>query len=728
MAPTLTNRFSYSARVRALRRVCLLATFVLVTGTPFVAQLPAQAPPARQSQDIPGLISKARLNPPLRSRLRELRFSPNGAYVLLQDETAAYVVRTNPLGIVFQLGTNQCLPLRFSPDSQNVVAATPGMQVDRFNVGANKEIDSRTLGSGDRCYASTLSLDGELYACLDDKSELRIFRTRTGEQIFDGRIGDHPGRTFPFPVPYHLGLARSEPFGYYLASVFILPDFMATIPLLKFSPDGHYLLAHGLYPQTTALIDVQHGVQTSVPKGMRRGAEETTVEFVASDKVLVADPAKKEESVLMSFPAGEAITKLAVGGEMTGTSNPRYAIAFQTAGEKGKKADVVDLQTGKSVATTSILGADVWGSQIVSYADDGALAFTRIGDEKPFVRAGGIVSPLPTLHVAAVSPGLEKIAIGIPGHGGVFDVSTGERAATFDALSGAWFASDQTCYIRVPAVQPDTSTIESVDAKSGTISDITSIENIRIRDESISSGPVLLSHFVLRLMLMMDWQEFPFEIHGLDTTTGKMLWLREFGGDPTRINTRKHTPVPFTDPQGDRVVLGWPAKTPMGEEVANHDATAKRLLKEAKISDHDSVFEVLDARSGKTVGAVLVQTGAGPNTFDSAFSEGDWLVLEKNGRSAMVFSLSTGEQVADEAGYGPAITAATGLLSVTTDGGHLELYDLKTQARKYAYNFPQEIAYAHFSADGKRLLVMTDNQMVYVLDLTDIPATPMPQR
>ena len=93
----------------------------------------------------------------------------------------------------------------------------------------------------------------------------------------------------------------------------------------------------------------------------------------------------------------------------------------------------------------------------------------------------------------------------------------------------------------------------------------------------------------------MDLQEFPFEIHALDSTTGKLLWLRAFGGDPYRLNAHKNTPVPFTDPQGDRVVLGWPAKTAAGEDAANRDPTTKRLIKQTKLSEYDSLFEVLDA-------------------------------------------------------------------------------------------------------------------------------------
>ena len=697
-----------------------------VAGT--ATALGAQAPLVRRSAEIPGLISKARLNPPMRSRVRELRFSPNGAYVLLQNETITYVISTNPLGIVLQLATYAALPLRFSADSKTIVSATPNMQVARYNVSDGKEVDNRTLGNGGRCYASGLSPDGESYACLDDQSELRIFRVRTGDQIFDGRVGEQLGQAAQpvfFPSPYHANLARSEPFGYYMAHTPSDPaDFTATATMLKFSPDGRYLIARGLSRDSATVVDLQRGAQVDLPKPLRHAITEESVAFVAADQMAAADPIKTDDGALLSFPSGATVRKLDISGTLAGTNNPRYLLTFSGSGT-ARIASVIDVETGKTVANPSKLGADVWGSQIVSYTDDGVLAFTRIGDDKPFVRAGGLIPPLATMHAAAVSPSFATIAIGVLGQGTMFDVATGKRIASFDAMNGAWFTDERTCRIRVPSAQPESFTLENVDAGSGAVSDPISIENMPLRNEHTFSGPVLLSHYVMRPTVLMETQEMPFELHGLDEATGKTLWMRAFGGDISRINTQKNTPIPFTDPQGDRVVLGWQAKSAAGEEAAGHDATAKRLFKQAKISPHDSLFEVLDARSGKTVAAVLVQTGAGPDTFDSAFSEGDWLVLEKNGRSAMVYSLSTGEQVAQETGYGPAISAATGLLSVATDDGHLELYDLKARAQKYVYQFAGQIAYSHFSADGTRLLVLTEDQMVYSLDLAKLPATPV---
>ena len=682
MALALTNRFRYSAPARRFRCLWLVTIAVAVVGLSPDAQPRAQDSAGKSSDRIPGLLSTAQLDPPLRSRLRELRFSPNGAYILLQDESAAYVIATNPLHVVSGLRASQSLPIRFSPDSQAIVVATLDMQVGRYSVNGDKESDSRIFGNGAGCYAAKLSLDGELYACLDAHSELRVFRVRTGQPVFGGHVGDQPGQAFPFPVPYHMGLARSEPFGYYLSNSYMAADVMATTSMLNFSLDGHYLIARGLYQDAAALIDLQHGRQIGIPKLMRHGVEEGSIAFVAHDRVAIADSEKKDEAALLAFPAGTLINKLDIHGKLQATSNPRYVIDFPDAPEAARDASVIDLETGKSVATISKRGGDVWGAEVVSDNDEGLLTFAVIGAGQPAVRARTLLSPLPPLGTAVVSPNLGTIAVGITGQGGVFQVSTGKRVAGFHSLRGAWFANDQTCYLGIPGMQPGATTLENLYLKTRAVSSLASVDDLRFRNESIFSGPVLLSHVATKLILLMDLQEFPFEIHALDSTTGKLLWLRAFGGDPYRLHEHKNTPVPYTDPQGDRVVLGWPAKTAAGGEAANRDPITKRLIKQTKLSEYDSLFEVLDGRSGKTVGAALVQTGAGPGTFDSVFSEGDWLVLTKDGRRVIVFSLSTGTQIAEEPGYGPAISAEKGLLIDP------ECFCAPTVAGKMANNTP----------------------------------------
>ncbi len=708
-----------SLRQRLFYAAIFLCLVALIGWPKLGAQESAAKPGA--SQTLPGLISKAQLDPPLTSRLREMRFSPNGASLLMQDDSVAYVIATNPLAIQLQLAASRLLPMRFSSDSQQLVAATRNMQVAGYKIHEKTAAFQKTLGDGKECYAAALSNDGELYACLDDKSELHVFRTRTGEQIFDKTIGEAPSFSFPLPAPYHIGLARSEPFGYFLTPNYVPFDAATTAAMLDFSADGHYLIARSKFLQQPAeLIDLQTKKTIGMPKALRAAADMGTVTFVAPDRAVTTTFGSRNEAELVSFPAGETLGKLDFGGFLQATDNPRYVIdvPFDMSGVK-----LVDLQTDKSVAQLSMAGNDVDDKLIASYTSDGFLTLTQIGAAQPLVRARTPVSPLPLLRTAAVSPGLDTIAVGIDGNAGVYSVPTGKRIAPFMGLSGGWCPNDQTCYIRVPGIPPAGSALESVDLKSGATSNLTTLKEAPYSNENISSGVVLLAHRVPPpkpgAMPAMGGRNFPYEIHALDPQNGAEIWQRSFTIDPLSQNLAiKSTPVVYTDPQGDRIVFGWGAKTGGGKEAAEHNPAAKNLMKQVKVTDHDAVFEVLDARSGKTIGAAFVQTDSGADTFDSVFSEGDWLVLVKGGRTVSAFSLSADSQVAEETGYGPAISAEAGLLSVVGDGGHFTIVDLKAPSQKREYTFPSSVAYAHFSADGKRILVITEDQIVYVLSVT----------
>jgi len=658
------------------------------------------------------------------SRLREVRLSPNGESLLLQGDEVAYVIGTHPIAMQLNLAASQVLPMRFSPDSQDLVAATRNMLVVRYKISERRATEQKTLGTGARCYAAALSNDGDLYACLDDKSELRVFRTRTGEQIFDKTIGLQPDFSFPTPAPYHLGLARSEPFGYFLTSNFMPPDNAAAPPMLIFSFDGRYIVARSkFFQQPSELVDLETKKTVGMPKSMRSAADMGMVTFVAPDRVVTASLANTNGMELLSFPAGDKMGTLDFKGFLSATSNPQYVIdvPFDMSGAK-----LVDLQTDKVVAQLPAGGNDVGGKLIASISSDGILTITQMGQTQPPVAIRIPAAPLGLLRTAAVSPGLESIAVGIDGDAGVYSVQTGKRIAPFLALTGGWCPNEQTCYVRTPGIPPAGSALQSVDLKTGATANLATLQEIPYSNETISSGNILLSHRVKPpvpgAMPPMGGKSFPYEIHALDPATGKELWQRAFEIDPySQTQSIKSTPVVYTDPQGDRIILGWGAKTGGGKEAADHDPTAKNAMKQVKVTDHDSVFEVLDARSGKTIGAAFVQTGGGADTFDSVFAEGDWLVMEKDGQRVSAMSLSTGAQVVQDTGAAPAVSAETGLLSFAGKEGRLELVDLKAPGQKHDYTFPSEVAYSHFSADGKRLLVLTEDQTVYVLDVTKLP-------
>jgi hypothetical protein len=210
--------------------------------------------------------------------------------------------------------------------------------------------------------------------------------------------------------------------------------------------------------------------------------------------------------------------------------------------------------------------------------------------------------------------------------------------------------------------------------------------------------------------------DIPYSLRALDPATGKELWKREFF---------ENSPVPFADPQGDRLVLGWNAQSPFAQSAARRIPAVWEIFKHAKISKLDSYFEILDARSGESIGGVLIQVGSGPASYDAAFSAGDSLFLTKDGKRVSVYSLQDGSLKVRLVGAIPTANSQNNLFALEEGPGRLFIYDLSTGARLDQQIFPDSLAYAHFSADGNRLLVLTKYQLAFVLDVSAV-RTPRP--
>jgi hypothetical protein len=178
------------------------------------------------------------------------------------------------------------------------------------------------------------------------------------------------------------------------------------------------------------------------------------------------------------------------------------------------------------------------------------------------------------------------------------------------------------------------------------------------------------------------------------------------------------------DPQGDRLVLGWGAKTGGAHKAARQHETAWQSFKTAKINKEDTLFEALDARSGESLGCVLVQTGSGAKSFESAYSEGDSLILVKDGIRLSLYSLRDGSLKARLVGERSAANAQSALLALHRGGGLVTLYDLNSGAQRYELRFQEGIAYLHFSVDGKRLFVLTEHQAAYIIDVNGVGQDP----
>ena len=664
-------------------------------------------------EGLHGIISKSQLSPPLQSRLRALRFSPDGSRILLQDESTLYILTRNPLAIEIAAPARYALPSRFSADSTAIVVATRDMGVQRWNIAEKKAIDARKLGDGTDCFLAALSPAGTYYACIDMRSNLHVFQVLNGDEVFTTRLGDNLAPDARFIEPFHIGLPRSEPFGYFLGGAFPPPlERVAASSNIKFSPDERYVVAVGTSRSLVA-ADLRARRKINMGGPLNHAAQHNELEFVAADRVAVVSHGNEDDSAVVSFPDGRILNRLGMAGDAEPTSDSRYLV-HATRGDK--QAELVNIEMHQTVARVSNDGTDILGSQIASYTVGAGLLLAELRPDAKRTLARIAAGPLPLLHTALASPNLGSLVIATDGQSALYRVSSGAQVASFPDLRGAWFDAEDRAVVRVPGADPLDSTFKSLNTSSGETGDLWTRQDEFIKDESLFSGSVVLAGYMREVMLRYGGNRVGYELRAFDPRNGKKLWSHDYGGNPPRVGFQDEPPVTFTDPQGERVVVGWDATSDMAREAVKHNAVARQNMKLKKVTDHDTVFQVFDARTGNVVGAAFVPGGSGPQGYTSAYSAGNWLVVVKDGMRVTAVSLADGDERLHLTARSSAISAKEGLLAVTDDGGRFNLYDLVAGARRDTYTFPENILYTRFSEDGKRLLVLTEYQTVYVID------------
>src|SRR5208283_115112 len=113
----------------------------------------------------PGL-SSINLEPAMRQPLVQVRFSPDGNYILAQDEMSIHVLSRSPMKLLFSIDARWAQPAHFTPDSAHVVFHFVTMRVEKWNVASGKRESFHELVDYDGCSQTSVSPDGRTFVCL----------------------------------------------------------------------------------------------------------------------------------------------------------------------------------------------------------------------------------------------------------------------------------------------------------------------------------------------------------------------------------------------------------------------------------------------------------------------------------------------------------------------------------------------------------------------------------
>ena len=694
--------------VRAKQILFLLLSFCASISQPVAQELKRRTASLANAADV---LSHQVLKPRLNGR-SFIRISRDGSYILVQDAAGIFVLSREPLQPILYADLGETYPAQFSADSSRVFLLRRDLTLITWQISDPLHPQGRPLPAPQGCLDAQLAPDAAWIACLTKDLSLDIYRGSDFHRVFSqGKIPEFtPGmRRQRFPISSYSVSAFSGPFGFQTALDFAPltnRGIFRTTPL-HFSPDGKFLLSAA--NSEPFVVELSSLKKTGFPGSLHKHARDI-VGFSAADRVLWIDPKKETSPAISSIATGEILSSLSFTEDAVQlATDSRYALVFE---DDGLARVLFDLQQNRPIAIPPALAADVHAGNLVLLTPEGELRTYRLGEEHAHSSGRLPAGVLPALYSASTDAALASLTFSIAGEGAVFDLATGNRIASPAPFYGVSLSRPDSGILLMPKRAKISSgathwtrnqTVAAefrdwTDAKSAQlIPSQRAVVEYSFRDEMRSEAPLVLPDGTI-----------PFQLRGLDPTTGRELWKHSYDSDP---------PIPFSDPQGVRIVLGWQANTGSARQVARQFPGAQSAYKGQKIKEHDALFETIDASTGTSLGAALIQFGGGPATFDSAFSVGNDLFLVKDQYRISVFRFREGNVLARLRGLHLAASESAKMFALDDGDGKVSLYNLETAAKMADRPLTDRVAYLRFSDDGARLLVLTIHQEVFVLDL-----------
>jgi hypothetical protein len=375
----------------------------------------------------------------------------------------------------------------------------------------------------------------------------------------------------------------------------------------------------------------------------------------------------------------------------------------------------MDLGTGKGILANKKAALDIYDQVVLREQNDGELGILALANRELLARADLPRSAIRGVGCGVVAPDLKWLALSETDRGGVWDLSDGHRKYLVRAFRGADFSEEPVpaLYADFPKYGQTERTIERLNLTKEEISPATQVEG----EHAQQHGRFL----VVTELHSKGWDAFNHDVTRTirDARTGAVLWARRF---------EKEAPALAVEPDAGTVALWWRAdSSAVREEVKAYPATQQRLA--ALDSKRDDYFiEVVDARTGKRFGELMLQTRKAFAVAD-LFAANDWVVIADTLNRVSVDSLKSGEQKWMVFGSRPVLSDVSGLVAVNDEDEQLVLYDIESGEEVDRFTFASPVILKRFGQEGTRLAVVTGDQTAYALDVARLPTirTPGPE-
>jgi WD40 repeat protein len=647
---------------------------------------------ASAKEDVQGVLKKTSLAPQLRGDLHSILFSPDGTYMLAQDESSIFLLSRDPLQNLFRIDAPDAYAAQFSPDSHSVVFYDKEFRVEKWDVAGKQRASIHQVTLPMQCLQTRLSPTGDILACMTGDFELQLVDVPKNTVLFSRKKFYQP-----------------EGFELYFIELMAMFGELPKLFHMNFSPDGRYfLLGHG---RAALGYDLQTHEELKLAKRIKEliGREFT---FLSNDKIAAGDYSGVQQKLaLAQFPSGDAIDvyPMAIGGGMVRATKGDYLLILGGTVPVG----VVDLKEKKAIMGYKSPGFDIYDQWFAGEAVGGELGVFNMSDKNLVAKVRLPDSPLGRPRAVAFSSNGKWLAASGPTRGAIWNVETGERMFYTLGFEGAYF--DQDHFIgEFPKHEKNPPRMFQFDPtdKSGKL--------LYALPESTGGSPAQafnpartwqLGELLMTLAPQEGKQNMgKFLMQAYDVRTKTKLWEK---------NVRKSR-FEFFHSRPGRTVTMLVSDYDSIKAEAKEDAALNAKLQaiEGTEGKKDSyVLRVFDAQNGNDLGAVLVDTGKLSFRVIWATTVRDTVLVGDSINRTLVYSLKSGAQKGKILGDPRAISNDGSKMLIETNKGVADLYDIATLKTLAHFTFPSHIVHAEFTAEGNKLMVLTADQSVYQVNV-----------
>lgn len=679
-------------------------------------------------EELPGLAWKKELAPKLRSDVSHFAFSPDGKFLLAQDDFGVTVIDRATLQPLFQIPAEGAREASFTPDGKFVVFTTNNLRYEKWNVSAKQPVEVRELVLRRDCWEHRLSPDGNYLACIDTSSTIKVLDTSSGQKVWEKK----EFYQLNFFEYFAWLVSRSG------------DDDQLSFFRIEFSPDSRYVMfsrtgwfrfnirldTYSAQSENTALaLDLTTLKPASIGKELKSISARPYI-FLDSERVLGRPNDKIEEAGIFSFPDGKRLSKFAfTAREIKRTTNPDYIVIKPL---KNARMGVFDLNKGIIASGLDKADGALWNNLMAYEAANGKILLREVryneAEKKFDARDVGTidipVSSIKKLNVAEVSDNFNWLLVSSKTRGGLWNLETGERKFYVRGFRGGVVANDGGSVGDFPKLDDAEHNLVLINPKSNEVATISELpergarqygrfillrSRLKAGEKEERDVSSLLSDDESRSMDLR--RNVRFELK--DFVQNKTIWSRDFP---------KEAPEFSFDQFSGRLIFYWRLASETGKEKLKESAELQAKASALGNKADDYLVEVVDAFAQKTIGTMLLETGKGSFDVGEGLSEADWLVLHDSTGRILVYSIREGLLRHRFFGSTAAINPKKNQIVVENFPGEVVLYDLGTGDPQATFVINGSAAFVRFNLEGNRLFVLSDTQSAYAFDLNKLSA------